>query len=111
TGQKAWEHSIQISAPATNRRGFSLRSAPLVVGDTVIQGVTGLRSPGGNYIIGLDAGTGREKWRFHTIARPGEPGGESWNGLPLELRSGGSVWTAGSYDPALNLVYFGPAQT
>ena len=44
-------------------------------------------------------------------ARPGEPGGDSWNGLPLAKRSGASVWDQGSYDPALNLVYFGVGQT
>ena len=64
-----------------------------------------------HYIAGLDSETGKEAWRFYTIARPDEPGGNSWNGLPLEQRSGGSVWTAGSYDPDLNLVFFGPAPT
>ncbi len=62
-------------------------------------------------IVALDAATGQEAWRFNTIARPGEPGGNSWNGLPLEKRNGASVWTAGSYDPTLNLVFFGAAQT
>jgi alcohol dehydrogenase (cytochrome c) len=76
----------------------------------VMQGVSG-QAPGGNFIVGLDANTGAESWRFYTIARPGEPGGDSWNGLPLEKRSGGSVWTAGSYDPDLNLAYFGVGQT
>jgi alcohol dehydrogenase (cytochrome c) len=76
----------------------------------VIQGVGG-RAAGGNFIVALDANTGKEAWRFYTIARPGEPGGESWNGLPLEKRNGGSVWTAGSYDPQLNLAYFGVGQT
>jgi alcohol dehydrogenase (cytochrome c) len=45
------------------------------------------------------------------VARPGEPGGNTWNDLPLEKRNGGSVWVTGSYDPALGLVYFGPAPT
>ena len=61
----------------------------------VMQGVNG-QAPGGAYIVGLDADTGAEAWRFYSIARPGEPGGDSWNGLPLEQRTGGSVWTAGS---------------
>jgi alcohol dehydrogenase (cytochrome c) len=69
------------------------------------------RNPGGQFIVALDAETGKEAWRFATIARPGEPGGESWNGLPLEQRNGGSVWVPGSYDPALNLAFFGPAPT
>jgi alcohol dehydrogenase (cytochrome c) len=69
------------------------------------------QGPGGCSIVGLDVETGREAWRFYSIARPGEPGGDTWNGLPVEKRSGGSVWNAGSYDPTLNLAYFGPAPT
>ena len=104
TGRVVWDH--EIGDYKQNR----VSGGPLVAKGKVMQGVTG-SSPGGNYIVALDAATGREAWRFYTIARPGEPGGDSWNGLPLEKRNGGSVWTAGSYDPALNLVYFGVAQT
>jgi alcohol dehydrogenase (cytochrome c) len=111
TGDQVWDHEIALSPPATSKQPFNLRSAPLVVGDKVIQGVTASGAPGGGFIVGLDIATGRELWRFHTIARPGEPGGASWNGLPLEKRSGGSVWQQGSYDPGLNLVYFGIGQT
>jgi len=67
--------------------------------------------PGGCFIVGLDAQSGRERWRFHTIARPGQPGGDSWNGAPVEERFGGGVWTLGSYDPELGLVYFGIGNT
>jgi alcohol dehydrogenase (cytochrome c) len=111
TGEKVWDHAIALSPPAKERMLLNLRSAPLVVGDKVIQGVTASGSPGGGFIVGLDIATGREIWRFNTIARPGEPGGDSWNGLPLEKRSGASVWDQGSYDRALNLVYFGVGQT
>lgn len=111
TGERVWDHEIKLSPPATSRAPFNLRSAPLVVGDKVIQAVTASGAPGGGFIVGLDIATGRELWRFHTIARPGEPGGDSWNGLPLEKRSGGSVWHQGTYDPDLNLVYFGVGQT
>lgn len=111
TGEPVWDHDITVSPPAKGKMGFNLRSAPLVIGDKVIQAVTGSAAPGGNFIVGLDIATGRELWRFHTIARPGEPGGETWNGLPLEKRSGGSVWHQGTYDQGLNLVYFGVGQT
>jgi alcohol dehydrogenase (cytochrome c) len=111
TGEQVWDHLIPIEPPATKRSDFQLRSAPLVVGDKVIQGVTGSGAPGGGFIVGLDIATGKELWRFHTIARPGEPGGNTWNGLPLEKRSGASVWDQGAYDPALHLVYFGVGQT
>ena len=62
-------------------------------------------------MVALDSETGKEAWRFYSIARPEEPNGNSWNGLPLDQRSGGSIWTAGSYDPGLNLAFFGPAPT
>ena len=111
TGEKAWDHEIAIEPPASDRKPFVLRSAPLIVGDKVIQGVTASGAPGGGFIVGLDIATGRELWRFHTIARPGEPGGNSWNGLPLDKRSGASVWHQGTYDKALNLIYYGVGQT
>ena len=83
---------------------------PLVAKGKVIVGTAGA-APGGNYIVALDAETGKEAWRFDTIAKPGELGGDSWNGLPVEKRNGGSVWNPGSYDPETNLVFFGPAPT
>jgi alcohol dehydrogenase (cytochrome c) len=105
TGKMVWDHQI-----ADFKDGFRMTGGPLVAKGKVMIG-TGGRAAGGNFIVGLDAQTGQEAWRFNVIARPGEPGGETWNGLPLEKRNGASVWTAGSYDPALNLVYFGPGQT
>ena len=111
TGEPVWDHTITIDPPAKSRTPFNLRSAPLVIGDKVIQAVTASAAPGGGFIVGLDAETGRELWRFHTIARPAEPGGDSWNGVPLAQRTGASVWQQGTYDPALNLVYYGVGQT
>ena len=105
TGRVVWDHQV-----GDFKDGFRMTGGPLVAKSKVMIG-TGGRAEGGNYIVALDVQTGQEAWRFHVIARPGEPGGETWNGLPLEKRNGASVWTAGSYDPALNLAYFGPAQT
>ncbi len=107
TGEVAWDH--EILDPAKNPE-MMLTGGPLVAKGKVIVGTVG-RSKGGNIIVALDVATGKEAWRFYTIARPGEPNGNSWNGLPLEKRNGASVWTPGSYDPALNLVFFGVAQT
>jgi len=105
TGNVVWDQPI-----ANPGAGFTLTGGPLVVKGKVMQGIGG-RGKGGAYIATLDSETGKEVWRFYSIARPGEPGGNSWNGLPLDQLSGGSVWTAGSYDPDLNLVFFGPAPT
>jgi len=105
TGNVVWDQEI-----ADYKKGWQVTGGPLVAKGKVMQGVAG-QSPGGGTIVALDFETGKEAWRFYTIARPGENGGDSWNGLPLEKRSGGSVWTAGSYDPQLNLAYFGVGQT
>jgi alcohol dehydrogenase (cytochrome c) len=105
TGTVIWDSPI-----ADYKGGWRLTGGPLVAQGKVMQGITGL-APGGAGIVGLDFQTGRVLWHFHSIARPGEPGGNSWNGLPVDQRSGASVWTAGSYDPQLKLAYFGVGQT
>ena len=105
TGKVVWDHEV-----GDYKQGVRISGGPLAAKGKVMQGVSG-RVAGGNYIVALDVNTGEEAWRFYSIARPGEPGGDSWNGLPLDKRNGGSVWTAGNYDPTLNLAYFGIAQT
>ena len=110
TGELIWDH--QVVEPAVGvRGGYNLRSAPLVIGDKVIQGVTASFVPKGGFSVALNIDTGEEEWRFNTIARPGEEYGNSWNGLPLEKRSGGSVWHQGTYDPELDLIFYGVAPT
>src|SRR6185436_10707885 len=85
---------------------------PLVARGVVMIGASlGLTNKGGCFIVALDAATGEERWRFYTVARPGTPGGDSWNDAPAEERFGGGVWTTGSYDPQLNLAYFGVGNT
>ena len=108
TGKVVWDHEV-VPAAQTSQR---LAGGPIVAHGKVIQGVANCNDlKGGCWIVGLDAKTGEQVWRFDTIARPGQPGGDSWNGAPLDERFGGSVWNAGSYDPDLNLVYIGVAQT
>ena len=118
SGRVLWDHEVITEAQRTmdgKPEGVALHvhGGPIVVKGKVIFGVSlGLdKAPGGCFIVALDAETGREVWRFHTIARPGQPGGDSWNGAPVEERFGGGVWTAGSYDPELDLVYFGTGNT
>lgn len=105
TGAVAWDQPL-----ADYTKGWQVTGGPLVANGVVMQGITG-QAPGGCWIAALDAETGKPKWKFYTIARPGEFGGNSWNGLPVDKRSGASVWTAGSYDPQLNIAYFGTGQT
>ena len=103
TGAVVWETLIEEAARHS--------SGPIVVGGKVLTGracstgTAGLE--GGCFIAAHDAQTGEELWRRFTIARPGEPGGDSWGGLPLEDRWHVSVWMPGTYDPELDLVYWG----
>ena len=105
TGKVVWDQAV-----ADAKKGYRMTGGPLVARGKVMVGTTG-RAEGGNFIAALDAETGREAWRFYTIARPGEPGGDSWNGLSLEARNGGSVWIPGSYDAVHNLAFFAPGNT
>jgi alcohol dehydrogenase (cytochrome c) len=104
TGRVVWDQ------PLAEERGFNVSGGPLVAKGKVMIGTSG-RVGGKNYIVALDAETGKPAWRFNTIAQPGEPGGDTWNDHTAEERNGASVWVAGSYDPALNLAFFGVAQT
>lgn len=108
TGKIAWDHKVD----GGGEDSFLFRSAPVIANGKAIIGLTGrVAVEGGDFIFALDMDTGEEVWRFYTIARPDEPGGNSWNGLPLEERNGGSIWIPGTFDADLNLVYFGPAPT
>jgi PQQ-dependent dehydrogenase (methanol/ethanol family) len=116
TGKLIWDHQVVVPLAgvyAHSNHDFRLDGAPIVAHGKVMIGVSlGITNPsGGCFIVGLDAQTGREVWRFHNIPRPGQPGGDSWNGAPVDQRFGASVWTSGSYDPKRNLVYFGTGNT
>jgi len=107
TGRVRWEVRL-----ADSSQGFTNSTGPIVADGKVIDGINGCqdRFETKCFIFALDARTGEEVWRTHTIAAPGEPGGDTWGDLPLALRAGGDVWNGGSYDPQLGLVYFGVAQ-
>jgi alcohol dehydrogenase (cytochrome c) len=102
TGNVVWERALEDNPRMTG--------GPLVARGVVMQGTDG-RRPGGAFLQAFAAETGEPLWRFNTIPRPGEPGGDSWNGLPWEARSGGTIWTSGSFDPRTGLAYLGPAPT
>lgn len=108
TGKVLWETVVD---DFKTRRTYT--AGPLIVKGKVLTGSSacspgvGVFPPGGCYLTAHDLQTGKELWRFQTVARPGEPGGNTWNDLPLERRGGASIWTTGTYDPELNLTYWG----
>jgi alcohol dehydrogenase (cytochrome c) len=91
---------------ADDKLAYSITLAPLVVKDKVIVGVGGAEYGIRGFVAAFDPKNGKEVWRFNTIPGKGEPGSESWSGQASE-HGGGSVWVTGSYDPALNLTYWG----
>ncbi|MFP6584025.1 MAG: PQQ-binding-like beta-propeller repeat protein [Candidatus Hydrogenedentota bacterium] len=111
TGDVVWDETIDTKLPGQYAAAIFTRSAPLVAGGVVIQGTMGFRTPRGAFIVAHDIETGKEKWRFNTVAAPDKPGGNTWNDIPANQRNGGSVWQQGTYDPETNLVYFGVAPT
>lgn len=90
----------------TDRPGYRNPGGPLAADGVIMQGLT-TQAAGGAMIVGLDAETGEQMWTFTTIAAPGTQGGDTWNGLPAEERSGASVWTSGTYDAETGLALWG----
>jgi alcohol dehydrogenase (cytochrome c) len=102
-GLPLWKTKV---AEAEDNYGMTL--APLVIKDKVIVGVSGAEFGIRGFIAAYDARSGREAWRFYTVAGPGEPGHETWpEGTDAWEHGGGSIWVTGSYDPDLNLTYWG----
>ncbi len=107
TGEQVWETVI-----ADSNKGFANSSGPLIADNKVIVGLAGCASyiPEDCYISAYNADTGELAWRFDTIAKAGEPGGDTWGGLEDIFRAGGETWITGSYDPESRLTYWGVAQ-
>ena len=101
TGEEVWRVEVENAAQC----GCNITSAPLVVKDLVITGVTGGDSAHRGYLNAYDAMTGRHRWRFWTIPAPGEPGHDSWEGDSWRY-GGGSTWITGTYDAELDLLYW-----
>ena len=107
TGKLVWES--RIADPA---KGYAAATGPIVINGKLVQGLNGCDrfKEDGCFISAFDAATGKLLWRFNTVARPDEPGGDTWGKQPMMFRGGGETWITGSYDPMLNLTYWGVAQ-
>jgi alcohol dehydrogenase (cytochrome c) len=101
TGGPLWNTTVANAAA-----GYAMTLAPLVVKDKVLVGVAGGEFGIRGFVAAYDARSGKELWRFYTVPGPGEPGHDTWQGDDWKY-GGAPVWLTGSYDPALNLVYWG----
>ena len=101
TGRKLWEVVM-----AEYKNGYSITMAPLIVKDKVLVGIGGGEYGVRGFMAAFDAKTGKELWRFYTIPGPGERGHETWK-TDAWKTGGGPVWLTGTYDPTLNLTYWG----
>ena len=102
TGKQIWKQKI-----ADWKDGFSITSAPLVANGVLITGISGAEFGIRGFLDGYDPETGQRLWRRYTIPAPGEKGHETWPNDNSWERGGGSTWITGSYDPELDLVYWG----
>ncbi|PYQ11007.1 MAG: acido-empty-quinoprotein group A [Acidobacteria bacterium] len=102
TGKERWHHEI-----ASIKREYFSTAAPIIIRNHVILGVGGdsLDVPG--YLESRDPETGEVQWRWYTTPRAGEPGSETWPDEYSAAHGGGMPWVPGTYDPELNLYYFG----
>jgi alcohol dehydrogenase (cytochrome c) len=108
TGQLAWETLI-----LDYRKGAKNSSGPIVADGKVISGRS-CEPEGGPeacVVTAFDAKTGKEVWRTRTIPKPGEPGDETWGGIPYEKRWHVGMWMVPSYDPELKQLYIGTSVT
>jgi len=102
TGKEVWKVKV-----AEWKEGYSITSAPTVANGVLMTGMTGGEYGVRGFVDGYDPDTGKHLWRRHTTAGPGEKGHETWPAGDAYLRGGGSTWITGSYDPELDLVYWG----
>jgi alcohol dehydrogenase (cytochrome c) len=91
---------------ADNALGYAITSAPLAIDGRIVIGVSGGEAGIRGFLDAYDAKTGARAWRFQTIPGPGEAGHESWEGESWKT-GGAPTWLSGTYDPDLNLLYWG----
>src|SRR5262245_51908517 len=103
TGKQVWKQKF-----ADWKEGYYATSAPIVANGVLISGMAGGESTTRGFLDGWDPDTGNKLWRRYTIPAPGEPGSETWPANSDAWKyGGGPTWRSGSYDPQLDLVYWG----
>ena len=103
TGEELWNQKF-----ADLRDGYYATGGPIIANGVLISGVAGGESTTRGFLDGWDPDTGKKLWRRYTIPAPGEPGSETWpKNSDAWSQGGGPTWRSGSYDPQLDLVYWG----
>ena len=103
TGKEVWNQKF-----AESKEGYYATGAPIVASGVLISGMAGGESTTRGFLDGWDPDTGKKLWRRYTIPAPGEPGSETWPANSNAwMHGGGPTWRSGSYDPQLDLVYWG----
>ena len=103
TGAVVWERKV-----GDWEIGQHYSGGPMIIKGRVVAGLSGCYYINTRcWISAHDAETGDEIWRTYTIPGVGEPGSETWGGVPPEERRGGSAWMPPSFDPELNLIFSG----
>ena len=103
TGEELWKQKF-----AESSEGYYSTGAPVLAGDVLISGMSGGESTTRGFLDGWDPESGAKLWRRHTIPAPGEPGSETWPTDSDAWQFGGApTWRSGTYDPELDLVYWG----
>ena len=104
TGKVIWQ--VKSPEPATIQNGYAMTAAPLIANGVIIVGVAGAEFSIRGFLEGYDVATGKHLWRLYTVPAPARRVSETWGG-DSALTGGGSSWVTGSYDPELDLVYWG----
>jgi alcohol dehydrogenase (cytochrome c) len=101
TGEVTWDIALD-----DYKKGYASTLAPIVVKNKVVVGVAGGEYGAPGFIAAYDVESGKRVWRFNTVPAAGDPFSETWQADSAE-RGGAGVWVTGSYDPELNLLYYG----
>ena len=100
-GSVTWQ--TKVCKPSDD---YTMTGAPLIVNGLVIVGVAGGEYGARGFVAAYDAETGQQRWKFNTIPGPGEIGHDTWKNDAWQS-GGGTTWLTGSYDPSLDLLYWG----
>ncbi|HEX4772014.1 MAG TPA: acido-empty-quinoprotein group A [Bryobacteraceae bacterium] len=101
-GKQLWDVEI-----ADSHFGYYISVAPLAVKDEIVIGTSGDQADVAHSVIALDADSGKEKWRFHTLPEAGSAAAKTWPNQQALAHGGAAAWVTATYDPSLNLIFVG----